>query len=298
MALSTDLKTKAYDHIRRQLVLGQLPEGVMFSANQLARRIGMSRTPVRDAISRLESEGLLESVSKQGVRPRTTTLDEFRSKFEFRILLESGAAELAADRITPAELAVLRGNVLGHAKILRQIRDVVAAPARDIDAYFELEEQAYASDFEFHSTVIQASRNPDLAKVISDLQILTSVLGSRVHFPNIESVRQHAHDVRFHWQVYRYLRSGNASCVATLMRRHLTNAMNYHLTMRRSQRSRTVNAAICDALAGESRPRSTDMQMQKDGGQGRGPVLQGPPYEEMQRRGNAATRGNDDTAPR
>jgi len=256
--MSIDLKTKAYDHIRRQLVLGRLPEGVMFSANQLARRIGMSRTPVRDAISRLESEGLLESVSKQGVRPRTHSLEEFRNKFEFRILLESGAAERAADRITADELTLLRDNVRHHMHVLRQIRDIVAAPTPEIDAYFELEEHAYAADLQFHTTVIQASRNPDLAKVISDLQILTSVLGSRVHFPNIESVRQHAHDVRFHWQVYRHLRAGHADDVAALMRSHLTNAMNYHLTMRRAQRSRTVNSAVCDALAPEPSRRPTD----------------------------------------
>jgi len=106
--MTENLKTKAYNHIRQGLLLGQWPEGTFFSTGKVAKLIGMSYTPVREAIIQLESEGLVETVTNQGIRTKTLNRDELQEKFELRVILESGAAKLAAEKISEGELDGLR----------------------------------------------------------------------------------------------------------------------------------------------------------------------------------------------
>ena len=106
--MATNLKKLAYDHIRMNLFNGNLSPGMLLSPVTLAKEIGVSHTPVREAISQLESEGLVEQLPRVGARVKVIDRRELEELFDLREMLEGGAAAKAAERITAGEIAELR----------------------------------------------------------------------------------------------------------------------------------------------------------------------------------------------
>jgi DNA-binding GntR family transcriptional regulator len=93
------LREQAYARIRRELVTsGPLAFGGRLVEQQLAEELSMSRTPVRDALSRLAGDGLIESVPGGGYVARRAQLRDVREEYELRLLLEPEAAALACGR--------------------------------------------------------------------------------------------------------------------------------------------------------------------------------------------------------
>src|SRR4051794_27784009 len=120
------MKKRAYAYIRDKLVMGTIPQGERLSDAGIARELGVSRTPVREALVQLEADGLIEQ--QPGVGPRTKALDrrELEEFFELREILECSAASIAAKRITDQELS-------GLEELCRQY-DSIVARMRDSDA--------------------------------------------------------------------------------------------------------------------------------------------------------------------
>lgn len=95
-----DASRRAYDRIRHDIVAGTLPPGSMLSENTLARELGVSRTPVRAALSRLQSEGWVSIYPQRGALVRELTYDEIRDAAEVRHALETaGVLRADPDRI-------------------------------------------------------------------------------------------------------------------------------------------------------------------------------------------------------
>src|SRR5271169_1260355 len=104
----TNLKIHAYEHIRKRLLSGDLAPGASLSPALLAKEIGISHTPVREAISQLESEGLVERLPRLGARVRLIDRRELEELFELRETLEADAAAWAAERISEEQIVALR----------------------------------------------------------------------------------------------------------------------------------------------------------------------------------------------
>ncbi|NLX03818.1 MAG: GntR family transcriptional regulator [Phycisphaerae bacterium] len=236
--MADNLKTKAYNHIRHGLLMGQWAEGAFFSTGKVAKLIGMSYTPVREAIIQLESEGLVETVTNRGIRQRRLSRDELQEKFELRILLESGAAKLAAQKVTPQELAELRTNLLDHLNSLRQYRRKIGypqdnpapIPPASITTDPDLR-NIYQLNIYFHLTIIRAARNQQLAKLVGDLHILTQVLRTHVVLPGQNYIKQIARDYGFHRRIFRALERHDADQAYFWIERHVTNAMKHHMAV-------------------------------------------------------------------
>lgn len=96
-----------YDRMREDILTGELDAGETLVETGLASRYGTSRTPVREALRRLEQDGLIER-SARGMRVRTRSPEEILEIYEVRILLEAAAAQAAAQRHTSYDLARLR----------------------------------------------------------------------------------------------------------------------------------------------------------------------------------------------
>ena len=123
---------KVYDAIRLGIVDGTYPAGSRLGEADLAESLAVSRTPVREALRRLSSEGLIETLPNRGARVRSWSESEIVEVFELRALLEGRAANLAARNATPelvAELdalctameeAAARDNLLEVASINRR----------------------------------------------------------------------------------------------------------------------------------------------------------------------------------
>ena len=98
---------RAYEHLRARLLAGEFPAGSRLPEEELAAAAEVSRTPVREALRRLHAEGLVEFVPNRGAHVASWTERDLDEIFGLRALLESHAAELAAPRISGADLGRL-----------------------------------------------------------------------------------------------------------------------------------------------------------------------------------------------
>lgn len=106
----------AYDGIRKLILEEALKPGELLSENQLAEYLNMSRTPVREAIRRLQAEGLLESRKGIGTFLKPLTLKDVKNIYEVRAALELIACETSIEQITDEEIDAVRSSLLSLQK--------------------------------------------------------------------------------------------------------------------------------------------------------------------------------------
>jgi DNA-binding GntR family transcriptional regulator len=140
---------QVYTTLKQEIMWGEIKPDTLLSELKLAARFGVSRTPVREALTMLASDGLVTTLSRRGHLVRTVSFSEILGAFRLRELLEVEAAGQAAHRISDQDLAYLR-----H---LAENRDGTDIPA---------------VNREFHMTIARASGNRLLAEFIERLLIL------------------------------------------------------------------------------------------------------------------------------
>ena len=144
----------AYRSIRAQIVTGELAEGERLTEKRLSRDLGLSRTPVREAISRLILEGFVERHSGYDTRVARFPEDEIEQIFQLRRLLECYSARRAAKYATAEDIAALR-------EILETMR-AHTPPKTDAD-YNALTE----ANERFHRVIVAAARAPRLTALMT-----------------------------------------------------------------------------------------------------------------------------------
>jgi DNA-binding GntR family transcriptional regulator len=102
---------EVYDRLRSAIVAGHFTPGERFVERTLEARLGVSRTPIREAIKRLEQEGLVVCLPHRGCFVRSPTFDEARQVYELRRVVEGFSGELAAQRATEADVTRIRAVV-------------------------------------------------------------------------------------------------------------------------------------------------------------------------------------------
>jgi DNA-binding GntR family transcriptional regulator len=144
-----DLATQAYHQIRAAILdLTYEPGQQLLEAN-LARQLGVSRTPVREAIRRLQSEGLVETSPSRGVVVAQVSIDDVQHAYQVLEVLEGLSSRLAAGRLTDEAATTLRD-------ILARMR--LAADADDVDRWSE-------ADADLHDHIRVMAANPKLRQV-------------------------------------------------------------------------------------------------------------------------------------
>jgi len=146
------VREAVYRHLKDLLLSGRFAPGERLSEPLLAQDLGVSRTPVREALMRLAEEGLVELVPGKGARVRAFTPEEVEEVYRVRALLEGEAAREAALRATPWELEELSG-------LLRAIDE---APEEDYP-------EQMRRDLEFHRALVRLSGNRTLYRLYEDL---------------------------------------------------------------------------------------------------------------------------------
>ena len=111
-----------YSAIRERISSGSLPRGARVHQEDLAEELGVSRTPVREALRRLAAEGLVEMRTNRGARVADVDQVGMRVSYEARTVIEPGAARLAAARRVPEPLARMRAAVVAQRRSLRNVR--------------------------------------------------------------------------------------------------------------------------------------------------------------------------------
>jgi DNA-binding GntR family transcriptional regulator len=99
---------RVFAHLREQITAGHMAAGSMHSIYRLAQELGVSRTPVRDAVLRLADAGLVTIERNRGVRVRGVNCADVRAAFELRLMLEVPAAALAAERASREQVSALQ----------------------------------------------------------------------------------------------------------------------------------------------------------------------------------------------
>jgi len=143
---------KIYEQVKRDIFDFRLLPGERFSESDIARRTGVSRTPVREALHKLEKEGYLEVASRSGWNVRPFDFDFFENLYDVRLILELAAVHQICDKETNVDL--------------RELKDTWLVPAarrlHDMKTVAQLDER-------FHEALVEATNNPQLSRLHRDV---------------------------------------------------------------------------------------------------------------------------------
>jgi len=103
----TNINEKVYDLLKRRIIDLEYPPGYRINVRDLQKELGVSNSPIKDALFRLAGEGMVDISSRKGTYVRDINEDDIREIDEVRIVLEMGAVEMIAPRITEEQLTVL-----------------------------------------------------------------------------------------------------------------------------------------------------------------------------------------------
>ncbi len=170
-------KQRAYQHIRHRLAVGTLSAGERLSPAALAREIGVSHIPVREAISQLQSEGLIVHAAHRGAFVKEPDRQDLIELIEVRTVLECHAAARAAARIAGRLLDELdeRWEVL-----CRLAEAFFVPPGSDLT---EPLRDWLLGDLAFHMVLLRAAGNRRAIKLIEDARVMTQSFGYRTDSP-------------------------------------------------------------------------------------------------------------------
>lgn len=151
--MSTSRQEQAYSRLKEAILSVALRPGEPVLETEWAKRLGMSRTPIREALQRLEYEGLVVNDRRRGWFVYSLSLDDIRQIFDIKIELEGLAARLAAQQVTEEQSTRLRSALDGIARVTQD---------HDLDAW-------HVADQAFHRILFEAAGNDRLQQIILGL---------------------------------------------------------------------------------------------------------------------------------
>jgi DNA-binding GntR family transcriptional regulator len=200
---------KAYVTIRRGILEGAYPAASRITEQEVAALSGVSRTPVREALRRLQAEGLLVFVPNQGAVVASWNDQEIEEIFALRALLEAYTAQQAALRATPEHVATLK-------QLARRQYELAAGSRRSPEGYTEIAEL----NSRFHQTLQDAAGSARLGAMLASLVEVPLVSQTfRSYSPEelLRSARQHA-------EIAMAVEAGDPDSAAATMRAHVFSA--------------------------------------------------------------------------
>lgn len=219
--MSISLQQQAYRYIQEKILSGDLAEGSQVSELSLAREIGISRTPVRDAITQLQTEGFLDRVPRYGTVVRTLRRQEIIELYELREALECYAVELAAHRARPEDLRTLRWFCLETRLLGERLRE---SGMEVLDS--EMMRRFLALDLGFHLHLIKAIGNQRILRTVVNLHVIRRLLGEvRVG----HDLRTIAISYRFHRCILRAVERSDPEAARRWMSRHIRRSKEQRL---------------------------------------------------------------------
>ncbi|MCZ8324974.1 MAG: GntR family transcriptional regulator [Sphingomonadaceae bacterium] len=201
----------AYTVIRGMILAGELPPGSQLSEEALALRCAVSRTPVRDALRRLEADLLIRRSESQRSFVADWSDDDIEDAFELRAMLEAQAARRAATRINAAQLEALRVHNHG-------IETAIAADLPDISTFLE-------HNRAFHEIIVEAAGSPRLASLLTRLIEQPVVWRTAQNYDRENLHRSH----REHEELVAAFARRDAGWAASIMTGHIRRAYYAYL---------------------------------------------------------------------
>lgn len=196
----------AYSHIRNAIITGALPPGETLKESALARDIGVSRTPVREALSRLGQEGLVEVGRYRKARVTTFSVGDAAEIFHLRAILEGHGAGRAASRATADQIAELEHIEVEMEEAFRSL-----GWHRHLAVFDTL-------NMRFHALIAHIADSPRLERILaSSLELPASIFNHYSESHDERTLRTH----RQHREIIDALKAADAGWADAAMRGHL-----------------------------------------------------------------------------
>jgi DNA-binding GntR family transcriptional regulator len=240
---STSMRQRAYRHIQRKILCGELPAGHVVSELTLAREIGMSRTPIREAIRQLDQEGVLKQVPRYGTVVQRLSRRDLAELYELREALEPFAVAQAAGRVRPEDLRLLE-------KLCDEIKAIAETmqKAKRATPDAAMMKRLLSADLGFHLVLLRASGNRRMMKIVGDSRLLTGIFGTPRQAHSLEVLLE-TH--RFHLRILKAVRTGDGEKARAAMATHI-------------RASRDEALAHFDRLQTEATPQDTPLALPDD----------------------------------
>ena len=197
------LRDVVFNTLRDAILHGELLPGERLMEITLANRLGVSRTPVREAIRKLELEGLVIMVPRKGAQVAQITEKDLNDVLEVRLGLEELAMQLSCERIDEAQQEQIRKAALEFEKLMES--DDITALAQ--------------ADVKFHELIYEATRNRRLIQIINNLR--EQMYRYRIEYLKDSTARRTL--VKEHREIYEALKARDYRKANDCMRDHIEN---------------------------------------------------------------------------
>ena len=197
------LRDVVFNTLRQAILRGELKPGERLMEIQLANKLGVSRTPIREAIRKLELEGLVLMIPRKGAEVAEITEKSLKDVLEIRRALEDLAVRLACEKITKEELKELKKAGDEFKKVLK---------SQDITEVAE-------ADVRFHDVIYMATDNPKLIQLLNNFR--EQMYRFRVEYLKKAEVRPQL--LAEHDEIIKYIPEGNKEEASRVVTRHIEN---------------------------------------------------------------------------
>ncbi|HWP56737.1 MAG TPA: GntR family transcriptional regulator [Candidatus Acidoferrales bacterium] len=209
-------EARVYQSLKKAILSGRYPPGSVLIQESLCREFRISRTPVRDALTHLQAEGLVVAIPNKGVLVRELSQKDVRDIYEVRLLLEGAAASDAATKVNKSEI----NRILERLLDLQKRRDFSFESVKDAGA-------------ELHRAILVSSGNRIMKEILDRIESLIEV--TRIPFK--DSYDRLAEINREHIEIAEALLNGEPEKAGELMRKHIARTQEAHLRILMGERA-------------------------------------------------------------
>ncbi len=234
---------KAVDHIRERILRGDLQPGFVLSESALARDLGVSRTPVGEALRELAAIGLVEQVPRYGTVVRRIDRGEIVELYELREALEPYAVALAVKRIASEDVERLQ-QLCDRLEVFK----TGMMEAGDATLEGQRLRDFLGTDMAFHALLIHAAGNRRIARLVRDSHVMTRLFGTQRlgHDRDITSAVCH-----FHERILTAVRRGDVETARSAAAEHIRTSLAHTLSNLDRYRGGELGAALPDDVREE-----------------------------------------------
>jgi DNA-binding GntR family transcriptional regulator len=197
------LREVVFNTLRQSILMGELKPGERLMEIKLANHLGVSRTPIREAIHKLELEGLVVMIPRKGATVSKITEKDLNDVLEVRCSLEELAVELACHKITQEEITHLKQLIIEFKEAMNG-EDVTYIAKKDV---------------EFHDVIFAATNNKRLIQLISNLR--EQMYRYRLEY--LKNYHNHGKLVQEHKEIIKNLEDGNVTEAKKNIKSHIYN---------------------------------------------------------------------------
>lgn len=241
-SVNTDV---AYEFIRKRILNGDYPPGHPLLTEALADEIKVSRTPIRDALRKLEADGLVIIRAHIGASVKKMGIEEFGELSELRLALESHAAGLAARHRTEKDLAEIEFAV----EAMRSLTERIISSNKEQPLLSDLIKE----DIRFHIAIMTAARNEIIKREILRLHLLHRLVSSNAPplapTPKADSDQRRREVLAKHVEIFDAIKANDAATAKREMEFHLQELIDHSIrSMTRAEGSGVARELTAEEL--------------------------------------------------